>query len=121
MNKVFEVGYGAEALAVLAKEPVDLILCGINMPVMDGLEFVKRLATMESAKGIPVAMITTEGSENHVIQAFPRAPRGISGSPLLPIRRKNTFCRWWGRRHPIPGSQRHNDRLNSPVRFLSKR
>ena len=37
-TKVFEAGNGAEGLAVIAEGPVDLILCDINMPVMDGLE-----------------------------------------------------------------------------------
>jgi len=31
---------------------VDIILCDINMPVMDGLEFVKQLAGVENAKGV---------------------------------------------------------------------
>jgi CheY-like chemotaxis protein len=34
----------------------DLILGDINMPVMDGLEFLKSLASVESAKGAPVVM-----------------------------------------------------------------
>jgi two-component system, chemotaxis family, chemotaxis protein CheY len=84
LSKVLEAGNGAEALAVLAKEKVDLILCDINMPVMDGLEFVKQLATMESAKGIPVVMITTEGSENHVIQALSAGAKGYIRKPFTP-------------------------------------
>jgi hypothetical protein len=40
LSKVFEAGNGAEGLAVLAENRVELILCDINMPVMDGLEFV---------------------------------------------------------------------------------
>jgi CheY-like chemotaxis protein len=63
---VFEAGNGAEALAVLEQNQVDLILCDIKMPIMDGLEFVKQLAGVSNAKGIPVVMITTEGSESHV-------------------------------------------------------
>jgi CheY-like chemotaxis protein len=50
---------------------VDLILCDINMPVMDGLEFVRQLQLVEGAKSIPVVMITTEGSESHVVQTGP--------------------------------------------------
>ncbi len=84
LSKVFEAGNGAEALAVLAKAPVDLILCDINMPVMDGLEFVKRLATMQSAKRIPVVMITTEGSENYVIQALSAGAKGYIRKPFTP-------------------------------------
>ncbi len=84
LSKVLEAGNGAEALAVLAKEGVDLILCDINMPVMDGLEFVKQLATVESAKGIPVVMITTEGSESHVIQALSAGAKGYIRKPFTP-------------------------------------
>src|SRR5581483_7510566 len=68
--QVLEAGTGAEALTVVRDHPVDLILCDINMPVMDGIEFVRRLRTMENAKTVPVVMITTEGSESHVVQAL---------------------------------------------------
>ncbi|MFZ0759947.1 MAG: response regulator, partial [Candidatus Sulfotelmatobacter sp.] len=70
LSDVFQAGNGAEALAVLKESPVDLILCDINMPVMDGLEFIKQLPQVENAKGVPVVMITTEGSESHVVQAL---------------------------------------------------
>jgi two-component system chemotaxis response regulator CheY len=70
LSKVFEAGNGAAGLAVLAENRAELILCDINMPVMDGLEFVTALAGVEKAKGTPVVMITTEGSEAHVVQAL---------------------------------------------------
>ncbi|MGB6630254.1 MAG: response regulator, partial [Terriglobales bacterium] len=38
LSQVFEAGNGADALGVLKDQAVDLILCDINMPVMDGLE-----------------------------------------------------------------------------------
>ncbi len=44
MNEVFQAGNGAEGMAVLQEHKVDLILCDINMPVMDGLEFIKQLS-----------------------------------------------------------------------------
>ena len=81
---VFEAGNGAEALAMLAKDRVDLILCDINMPVMDGLEFVKQLSGVPNAKGTPVVMITTEGSESHVVQALSFGARGYIRKPFTP-------------------------------------
>jgi len=39
-----------EALAVLGEDSVDLILCDINMPVMDGLEFDRQLQAIDAAK-----------------------------------------------------------------------
>ena len=84
LSQVFEAGNGAEALAVLQEGKVDLILCDINMPVMDGLEFVKQLSTVENAKGVPVVMITTEGSEGHVVQALSAGARGYIRKPFTP-------------------------------------
>jgi two-component system chemotaxis response regulator CheY len=84
LSKVFEAGNGAEALTVLQGDKVDLILCDINMPVMDGLEFVKQLSGVENAKGTPVVMITTEGSEAHVVQALSAGARGYIRKPFTP-------------------------------------
>ena len=82
LTQVLEAGNGAEALAVLEQNQVDLILCDINMPIMDGLEFVKQLAGVSNAKGVPVVMITTEGSESHVVQALSCGARGYIRKPF---------------------------------------
>ncbi len=82
IEKVFEAGNGAEALAVLTDAKVDIILCDINMPVMDGLEFVKQLSGVPNAKGVPVVMITTEGSEGHVVQALSAGAKGYLRKPF---------------------------------------
>jgi two-component system chemotaxis response regulator CheY len=84
LSKVFEAGNGVDALTVLADNRVDLILCDINMPVMDGLEFVKHLPEVPNAKGVPVVMITTEGSEAHVVQALSAGARGYIRKPFTP-------------------------------------
>jgi len=82
ISAVMEAGNGAEALAVLAENHVDLILCDINMPVMDGLEMVKQLKGVENARGVPVVMITTEGSESHVVEALAAGARGYIRKPF---------------------------------------
>jgi two-component system chemotaxis response regulator CheY len=84
LQEVFEAGNGAEALESLKDHPVDLVLCDINMPVMDGLEFVRRAATIDSAKVVPIIMITTEGSESHVVQALSAGARGYIRKPFTP-------------------------------------
>jgi len=84
IEKVLEASNGAEALAALRDNTVDLILCDINMPVMDGLEFVREAAKLESAKGVPIVMITTEGSESHVVQALTAGARGYIRKPFTP-------------------------------------
>ena len=82
LTEVREAANGVEGLSELGKGPVDLILCDINMPVMDGLEFVKQLQGNAAAKGIPVLMITTEGSESHVVQALSCGARGYIRKPF---------------------------------------
>ncbi|SRR5258708_2853148 len=84
LTQVFEAGNGAEALGVLKENHVDLILCDINMPVMDGLEFIKQLPGVANAKDVPVLMITTEGSEAHVVQALSCGARGYIRKPFTP-------------------------------------
>jgi two-component system chemotaxis response regulator CheY len=84
LSQVLEAGNGAEALAAVQNNQVDLILCDINMPVMDGLEFVKQLSAVNNAKGVPVVMITTEGSEGHVVQALSAGARGYIRKPFTP-------------------------------------
>src|SRR5579872_1824303 len=82
LSQVLEAGNGAEGLAVVKDNPVDLILSDINMPAMDGLEFVRQLKTLDNAKNIPVVMITTEGSESHVIQALTHGAKGYIRKPF---------------------------------------
>ena len=67
---VFEAGSGTEGLEVLRGKQVDLILSDINMPSMDGLEFLRQIREQNLAPGVPVVMITTESSEEHVKQAI---------------------------------------------------
>ena len=84
LSSVSQAGNGAEALGILDTNPVDLILSDINMPIMDGLEFVRQLQTVEKLRGIPVVMITTEGSETNVVQALSFGAKGYIRKPFTP-------------------------------------
>ena len=54
----FEAGDGVEALKMVLNRPVDLILCDLEMPGMDGFKFLKMMSAREDLKDIPVIMIT---------------------------------------------------------------
>jgi two-component system chemotaxis response regulator CheY len=84
LGQVLEASNGAEALALVTENTIDLILSDINMPVMDGLEFVKHLKEMESAKNIPIVMITTEGGEKSVLEALSFGAKGYIRKPFTP-------------------------------------
>lgn len=79
---VLEAGSGVEGLEVLKARRVDLILSDINMPAMDGLEFVRQLRQQRLAEGVPVVMITTESSEEHVKRAIEAGAIGYIRKPF---------------------------------------
>ena len=79
---VHEAGSGQEALDVLRVTEVDLILSDINMPAMDGLEFVRQMRVQCLAQDVPVVMITTESSEEHVRQAIQAGASGYIRKPF---------------------------------------
>jgi two-component system chemotaxis response regulator CheY len=79
---VHEASSGTEGLEVLRSASVDVILSDINMPAMDGLEFVRQIQAQKLAPGVPVIMITTESSEEHVRQAITAGARGYLRKPF---------------------------------------
>lgn len=81
---VYEASNGKDALHVVEQQALDLILSDINMPVMNGLEFVENLQKVPNAQHIPVVMITTEGSESHVLKALSCGARGYIRKPFTP-------------------------------------
>ena len=82
LGEVLGAADGWEALAATQKTPPDLILCDINMPTMDGMEFLHALQGVEKARNIPVVMITTEGSEVRLNQALASGARGYIRKPF---------------------------------------
>lgn len=54
---------GKDALTKLDGRKVNLVISDVNMPVMDGITFVKQMKTLPAYKFTPVIMLTTEGSE----------------------------------------------------------
>lgn len=82
MREVHEAGSGVEGIEVLRSRSVDLILSDINMPSMDGLEFLRQIRAQKLAIGVPVVMITTESSEEHVKQAIQAGAQGYIRKPF---------------------------------------
>jgi two-component system chemotaxis response regulator CheY len=62
---------GQEGLTALASDPdIDLILLDINMPVMNGLEFLEEVRRNAAFKQIPVIVVSTEGKEEDTERAM---------------------------------------------------
>ena len=68
---VAQAGDGAEALAVLdAGTRPDVILVDWNMPVMDGLTFIKEVRMREELREISLMMVTTESEQGQIVRAL---------------------------------------------------
>ena len=61
---VIEGKDGQDALSKLAGQKVHLIISDVNMPVMDGITFVKEVKQMPNYRFTPIIMLTTESEES---------------------------------------------------------
>lgn len=64
--RVVEAVSGFDALRLLPREHVDLILTDINMPDINGLELISYLKNNSNYRHIPVFIISTEGSAKDI-------------------------------------------------------
>lgn len=67
VGQVLEACDGRDALTVLERSTVDLVLCDWNMPTMNGLDFV--VAARAKGHRVPIVMVTTEAGEERIQQA----------------------------------------------------
>ncbi|MBC8164474.1 MAG: response regulator [Bryobacteraceae bacterium] len=84
ITQFFEASDGLEALKVLRANTIGLVLSDINMPNMDGIQFLSELRSVDEWKSIPVVMITTEGSQAKVMEAVQLGASGYVRKPFTP-------------------------------------
>jgi two-component system chemotaxis response regulator CheY len=82
LGEVHEASDGREALEMLKTRPVSLIFTDINMPNMDGIELLTRLKANDAFRGVPIVMVTTEGSQARVLQALELGAAGYVRQPF---------------------------------------
>jgi CheY-like chemotaxis protein len=90
-NPLFIAGNGLEALTMLRGEPGQpsvipsnrrIILLDLNMPKMNGLEFLQELRADPTIRQIPVVVLTTSNEEQDRIQAY---NLNVAGYILKPV------------------------------------
>jgi CheY-like chemotaxis protein len=100
-NRLDIAGNGVEALAVLANsrnERPCLILLDLNMPKMNGIEFLKIIKQDESLKIIPVIVLTTSKEERDKVESFRHSVAGYVVKPVDYMRfveAVRTFSLYW--------------------------
>jgi len=66
IGKVLEAGDGQQALVAMRAEWVDLVLLDINMPVMDGEEFLNQVRADPALSATMVIVVSTESSQPRI-------------------------------------------------------
>jgi two-component system chemotaxis response regulator CheY len=82
VDDIYEAGDGIEGLSVLGSKSVDLVLSDINMPNMDGLEFIRQVRG--NGNNVPIVMITTEGGEDIINEAISSGASSSIKKPFTP-------------------------------------
>ena len=81
---ILEAGNGVEALEVMSKNKVDMIVTDWNMPEMDGLTFVKAVRAKDEYKDLPILMITTEAAKEDILTALRSGVNNYVVKPFTP-------------------------------------
>ena len=76
---------GQDGLDKLAKNPdADMVLLDINMPVMNGLEFIKKAKELGKYDHIPIIIVCTEGKEEDTMKGLALGAKGYVKKPFQP-------------------------------------
>ncbi len=76
---------GQDGLEKLEKNPdANLILLDINMPAMNGLEFIKKLKGLGKYDHIPIVIVSTEGKEEDTMRGLALGAKGYVKKPFQP-------------------------------------
>jgi two-component system chemotaxis response regulator CheY len=95
IGNVYEAGDGIQALEALRANSVQLILCDINMPRMDGLQLLKEVRNSPQWRDVPMVLITTEGGESKVTEAVQLGASAYIRKPFTPDQIKEKLARFF--------------------------
>ncbi len=77
---------GKNALDKLSNQRVDLIITDLNMPVMDGIAFIKNVRTRAESKFTPILMLTTESAAEKKAEGKAAGATGWIVKPFEPAK-----------------------------------
>jgi len=85
ITDILEAGDGQEALGKLKSNmPIDMVLLDWNMPVMDGMAFLKTVRADAAFKDVKVIMCTSESEKSKVVEALKSGANNYIVKPFTP-------------------------------------
>ena len=80
-HRVISVGNGQEAISLLSKEPIDLMIADVNMPGMDGLTMLQQIRDDDRYQNLPIIMFTASGDDRVRLKASHMGASGFLTKP----------------------------------------
>ena len=84
VGDIYEAENGLVALEILESNWVDLIFLDINMPVMNGMEFMEHLRKSSDFDETPIIVVSTEGSKERKEELFDKNIKAYLRKPITP-------------------------------------
>lgn len=84
IGECIEAANGEEALELLEKHRVDVILTDINMPKMNGEELLKRLESDGVLRSVPALVISTDATKARILRMLSLGAEGYMTKPFSP-------------------------------------
>jgi two-component system chemotaxis response regulator CheY len=84
VGECYEAANGRQALEVLSRNWVDVIISDINMPEMNGMDLLRELKNDSLLQEIPVIIVSTEGNRERIEEAAGLGARGFLKKPFVP-------------------------------------
>lgn len=83
-SEFHEAANGEDALKLMQNDWIDIVITDYNMPVMNGLEFIRAYKKMDLLKDIPVVVISTEGNKERIKEFMDSGAAGYITKPFTP-------------------------------------
>ena len=84
LGTVQEAGNGLQALEVLRRDWVDLVLADLNMPEMGGAELIEAMSQDPLLAAVPVVVVSSEGNQTVIDSLASKGTRGFIRKPCEP-------------------------------------
>jgi len=111
-SEFLEAANGKEALNLMKNNWVDMVLTDHNMPVMNGLEFIRAVKADELLKTIPMVVISTEGNESRIKEFLDSGAVGYLAKPFAAEAFRDLIVKFLGEANYDEDSVEDNENLD---------
>jgi two-component system chemotaxis response regulator CheY len=84
VSEVHEAESGAEALEVLHRAWIDVVLCDVHMPKMTGVELVRKMSEDRLTSDVPIVMVSSDRNQAQMDELQRLGVRGYVVKPFQP-------------------------------------